>query len=104
MIDLTNLIEFTAPGSIVSVARAPGGGPADPWPDIATWTDADYQAALDTLVTWADGATIPPGAAVRANVAAWQASIPTLHPRPGRSCWRRPKRSMPLVRTSRGLA
>ena len=75
--DLTALIEFTLPGSVARVTRSPEGIEADPWPDIGTWSNADYQNALDTLVTWADGVTPPAGAAVRANIAAWQASIPT---------------------------
>lgn len=77
MIDLKALIDFTAPGSNVKVSRSPDGVEGDPWPGIDGWADADYQNALDTLVTWTDGVTPPTGAAVRADIAAWLASLPT---------------------------
>ncbi len=73
--DLTALIEFTAPGSIKSVGRALDGVEGDPWPGIDTWDADTYQDALDTLVVWAGPP--PTGAAVHGNIAAYLASIPT---------------------------
>ncbi len=69
--DLTALIEFIAPGSILRVSRAPGGVEGDPWPGIDTWSAGDYQTALDSLVEWI-GAPLT-GAEVHANIAAFNA-------------------------------
>ena len=72
--DLTALIEFTAPGAITRVERSADGTELDPWPGIDGWTAADYQDVLDSLVTWA-GAPVA-GADVHGNIAAYLASIP----------------------------
>ena len=67
--DLTALIEFTAPGSVKNVQRSLDGTEGDPWPGIDVWGPAEYQVAMDMLVVWSG---IPvSGADAHSNIAAF---------------------------------
>ena len=71
MISLSELLEFGWPGAAARVHRFEADDPngADLWSGIESSNQA-MQSALDTLVEWTPGTTIPTGAEVRAGMMA----------------------------------